>query len=387
MINLDHQAGAPLLPEAREAMRPFLDAPCLPSSLHGGGLRAREALEKAREQVAALVGGRPEGVLFTSGGTESANLALRGYARANASRGRHLLVGATEHAAVLRSAERLEAEGFAVSLVPVDEAGRLRRDELDRLARPDTILLAVHAANHEIGTLPPLPGLAAWCRERGIALFRDACAAAGAVPLSVDGVALLSLSPARFGGPQGVGVLYRAPGTALEPLLVGGNQEQETRAGSENVAGIAGAGAAAGAVASAMPERTARLAAVQRALWKALQAQVPGVRLNGPDPGPERNPANLHVSIEGVEGEGLALLCDLNGLALASGAACVSRDLRVSHVLKAIGLSADRAFSSATLTWGPETTEAEAERAAAIVAKAAAKLRAMSPRTPRAPRD
>ena len=388
-IHFDHQAGAPLSAAAREAMAPFLDGPASPASLHRGGLAARGALAQAREAMAALIGARPDEILFTSGGTESVNLALFGHLRAARRAGDrrgHLVVAATEHAAVLRVAERLREEGFSFTLVPVDRTGRVDPQALADAVRPETLLAAVHAVNPEIGTIQPVAELAAWCGERKIAFFSDAAAAVGAVPLDVKAapVTLLSLNPRLFGGPAGVGVLYRRAGTALEPLLFGGNQEEGLRAGTENVAAIAGAGAAAVEARKNFVPGRDQMARVQRRFWEAVRVQVPDAVLHGPELGPARSVRNLNFSVAGIEGEAQALLCDLRGLLVASGAACVSRDLRVSHVLRAIGLPPDLATANLVATFGPENTEEEADRAATIYGAVIAKLRAASPRFPRA---
>ncbi|MDE1172047.1 MAG: cysteine desulfurase family protein [Verrucomicrobium sp.] len=380
-INLDHQGGGPLSPAVRAAMAPFLEEAFPSTALHRGGLAARDGLDKARAQVASLIGAAPEEIVFTSGGTESANLAVLGYARANRSKGTHLILAATEHAAVLRCAEALEAEGFTHSFLPVDSEGRVIVAALKEALRPGTILVAVHWANHEVGTLQPVAALAALCRERGIAFFSDAGAAAGWTPVDIRTapVSLLSLSPYRFGGPKGTGALYVARGTALSPLLLGGSQENGLRAGTENLPAIAGAGAAAEEARGDLSQRIWRTGQLQRRLWDALSAQVPGLELNGPLPGPDRSVQNLNWSARGVEGEAQVLLCDMRGLLLSSGAACVSRDLRVSHVLAAMGLPSRRGLENVMATLGPETTEAEADKAAAIYEAALAKLRASLP--------
>ena len=383
-IFFDHQAGTPLPAAVRAAMEPFLNDSANPASLHRGGVRARQALAEARGRVARLIGAAMEEIVFTSGGTESVNLALFGHARANRRRGTHLVVAATEHAAVLRSVEKLAEEGFTFSTVPVDGAGRITLEAVAAAVRPETSLVAVHWANHEVGTIAPVAELAAWCREREITFFSDASAAAGTVPIDLAavaaGVSLLALSPHRFGGPKGAGVLYVRRGTALEPILFGGGQEEGRRAGTENLAAIVGAGLAAELLGAEREERVERIGRVQRLLWRRIGERVEGVSLHGAEPGPERTVDNLNFSAAGIEGEAQALLCDLRGLLVSSGAACVSRDLRISHVLRAMGVSPDLALSNLVATLGPENTEEEAERAAGIYAKVVEKLRAVAPR-------
>jgi len=385
-IFFDHQAGSPLPAPVWAAMEPFLNDSANPASLHRGGVRARQALAEARERVARLIGATPGEIVFTSGGTESVNLALFGHARANrrsGKRGTHLVVAATEHAAVLRSAERLTEEGFTFSTVPVDGMGRITLEAVAAVVRPETSLVAIHWANHEVGTIAPVAELAAWCRQREIAFFSDASAAAGtvAIDLATVPVSLLALSPHRFGGPKGAGVLYVRRGMALEPLLYGGGQEEGRRAGTENLAAIVGAGVAAELLATERGERVERMGRVQRLLWQRIGEQVEAVSLHGPELGPglERTVDNLNFSAAGIEGEAQALLCDLRGLMVSSGAACVSRDLRISQVLRAMGVSPDLALSNLVATLGPENTEEEAERAAGIYAGVVRKLRAVTP--------
>jgi len=376
-IFLDHQAGSPLSEGVRAAMLPFLHGAENPASLHRGGVRAREALEKARAQIAALIGAQPEEIVFTSSGTEAANLALLGYARANRERGDHLLLGATEHRALLRAAEALVREGFETDLAPVDGTGFLSPAAFDAAVQPGTILAAVHWANHEVGTVEPVAALAARCAARGIALFADATAAAGWMPVDVGAaeVSLLSLSPRRFGGPPGAGALYVRRGEQIEPILHGGEQENGLRAGTENLPGIVGMGAAAEEARLGLAERTARLAALQERLWSGLRSALPDIELNGPEPGPGRSVQNLSVGLPGIDGEALVLLADMRGLQIASGAACVRRDRREFHVFEAMGFSAERARRNILFTLGTTTTEQEIDAAISIVTKTAEKLR------------
>ena len=379
-LSLDHQAGSPLSDRVWEAMMPFLVESANAASLHRGGVRAREALGKAREQVAALIGAgaaSPEEIVFTSSGTESVNLAILGYARAHRHRGNHLLLGATERRSVFLAAAALVREGFTSTVVPVDGDGRVSPEALLTAARPETLLAAVHWANHETGTIEPVAELAACCAARGLAFFCDASAAVGWMPVDVSQapVTLLSLSARRFGGPPGAGALYVRRGTEIEPLFYGGEQEGGRRAGTENLPALVGLGAAADEVRETLAERVEHLATLQRRLLDGLRAMVPDLLLNGPEPGPLRSVQNLNVSLPGLDGEALTLLCDMRGLAIASGAACVSRDRRTSHVLAALGLPPERSRSNALFTLGPATTEAETDAACNIVGKAAAKLR------------
>jgi cysteine desulfurase len=383
-ICLDHQSATPLRPEVFEAMRPFLtgDGFGNPSSLHQHGLRARDAIAKAREQVAAFVGAEsPEDILFTSDGSESINLAVKGVAWANQRRGRHLVASATEHPAVLESIAFLEKQGFASSLVSVDGEGRLGVESFDEALTDETVLACVHQANHDIGTIQPLEALAAICADRGVPLLLDAEAAAGWLPLQAarPGIGLLSFSPHRFGGPKGVGVLYRHRRTRLTNLIHGGIQEGGFRAGTENVAAIVGAGAACELVGPAVRARAEQAARLQRRLWEGIQARVPYVKLNGPPPGPARLGASLNVSFEFVEGEGLLLILDTQGIAVASGTSCVSKALKVSHVLKAIGADHTLAQGSVLFSLADSNTDAEIDTVLDVLPKVVEKLRGLSP--------
>lgn len=380
---LDYQSSTPVLPEVLEAMRPYWSEVFgTPSSLHGQGLRARDALSRAREQTAAFLhADSPEEIVFTSGGTEAANLAVKGVAYANRRRGRHLVLSAIEHPSVLRSAEFLESEGFRATYVPVDKEGRVVPEAVREAMTDETILVCVHLANHDIGTIEPIREIAAVVADRGVPLFVDAVAAAGWMEVDVQalGANLLSISPHRFYGPKGVGMLYRNRRVRLAPIQHGGRQEEDRRGGTENVAAIAGAGMAAEIAAKEWSKRHRHTARLQGRLWQGLKSAVTHLHLNGPEPGPQRLATNLNVSVAFAEGEGLALMCDVQGIAVASGASCVSKALKASPVLEAIGLDHALAQSNVILSLGQENTESEIdyflERFPAIVDK----LRGMSP--------
>ncbi|HEY3863030.1 MAG TPA: cysteine desulfurase family protein [Verrucomicrobiae bacterium] len=382
-VYLDHQSATPLLPEALEAMQPFLaGAFGNPSSPHQHGLRARDALEAARARVARFINAEsPEEIIFTSDGTESANLAVKGGCLAQQRRGRHIVVSAIEHPSVLNSAAFLEKEGFTCERVAVDGEGFVDSASVRAAVNDKTILIAVHLVNHEIGVIEPIREIAAIAHEKGIPLYVDAEAAAGWLPVDARdlGADLLSFSPHRFFGPKGVGILYRHRRARLAPLLHGGGQEGGLRAGVENLAGIVGAGVAAEIARREMPRRAAHCARLQTRLWEGLRASVPRLTLNGPAPGPRRSPVNLNISAEGAEGEGQLLLLDTRGIAVASGSACVAKSLRASHVLEAIGLSPALAQAAIILSPGPDNTDEDIDYVLETFPKAAAKLRAMSP--------
>jgi cysteine desulfurase len=382
-VYLDHQSATRLLPEALEAMKPFFgDVFGNPSSPHQHGLRARDALAEARVQVARLINAQsPEEIIFTSDGAESANLAVKGAAWAQESRGHHIVISQTEHPAILNSAAFLEKQGFTCARVAVDAEGFVVPEKVRAALTDKTILISIHLVNHEIGTVQPIREIAAIAHEKGIPFYVDAEAAAGWLPVDVQalGADLLSFSPHRFHGPKGVGVLYRHHRARLVPLLHGGDQEGGRRAGVENMAGIVGAGVAAEIAQRELPQRAAHCARLQKSLWDGLRACVPRLKLNGPEPGPRRSPVNLNISTEGAEGESQLLLLDTRGIAVASGSACVTKSLRASHVLEAIGLTPDLAQSAIILSPGKDNTDEDINYVLETFPKVAAKLRAMSP--------
>jgi len=382
-VYLDHQAATPLLPEAFEAMRPFFsEAFGSASSLHQQGLRAREALAKAREQMATFLHAEsPDDIIFTSDGTESANLAVKGVAGANQRRGNHIIVSATEHPAVLGSAEFLQKQGFHCTKVKVDAEGIVNPEDVKAALTDKTILIAVHHVNHDIGAIQPVRAIADLAAERGIAFYVDAEAGAGWLPIDVRalGATLLSFSPHKFYGPKGVGVLYRHRRARLDGILQGGVQEGGRRAGTENIPAIVGAGVAAEVAARELPVRSTQVARLQRRLWDGLKAKVPYLKLNGPPPGPRRLATNLNLSVEFIEGEGLLLMLDARGIAVASGTSCVSKSLKVSHVLSAIGLDHALGQAAILLTLGKDNTDADIDYVLETLPQVVSKLRGMSP--------
>ncbi|MCC7376428.1 MAG: cysteine desulfurase [Verrucomicrobiales bacterium] len=382
-VYLDHLSATPLLPEAFEAMKPFfLEAYGNASSLHQQGLRVRDALAKARTQVGALINAESaEDILFTSCGTESVNLAVKGVAYANKRRGNHIVWSEVEHPAVLSSIEFLEKEGFTHTKVPVDATGRLQVDRLKEAITEKTTLICVQAANHDIGTLQPVAEAGKIAAERGIPLFVDANSSAGWLPIDVQklGAHLVSLSPHRFYGPKGVGVLYRNRKARVVSILHGGVQENGRRAGTENVPAIVGAGVAAEVALREMTSRIDHVSVLQSALWKGLKSRIPYIRLNGPDPGPGRICNNINISTEFIEGEGQLLMLDLKGISVASGSSCVSKSLKISHVLAAIGLDHALAQGNLILTLGKDNTAEEMDYVVDTFAMIVERLRTMSP--------
>ena len=378
-IYLDNAATTPVDPRVVEAMLPYLGARRgNPSSLHAPGAAAREAVEEVREPVAALIGASPGEIYFTGGGTEADNLAVLGLARAAPPEKRHAVVSGVEHAAVRESARRLKSEGFEVSWVGVDADGLVDPAEFADALRPETALAAVVWANNEVGTVEPIEVLAGTCAERGVPLHADAIQAAGRLSLDVEKVpvATLALSGHKLYGPQGVGALYVREGISLEPILFGGGQEGGLRSGTENVAGIVGLGEAARLAREELGERI-RHEEMLRDRIAAGASGIPGVRLNGhPN---ERLSNNVHLTVEGVEAEGLVLLLDALGYAIGSGSACASGGHKASPVLLAMGRSEREAFSSVRITVGKDNTAGEVEGFLEAFSTAVSRLREMSP--------
>ena len=374
-VYLDHLSGGPLAPEVSAAMRPWLeeihgDA----ASLHRHGLKAREALDTAAAQCAAMIGAAADDLVFTSSGTEANNLAVKGVAEAQRERGTHLILSNIEHPSIDQSVAWLEQQGFTATRVPVDREGRLSVGAVTEAITEQTILIATHHANHDLGTVQDLPALGALASERGIPLLIDATASGGWLPVDVTAhsISLLTLAPHRYGGPQGVGVLYRNPRVPLAPQLHGGIQQGGLRAGTENLAAIVGAGAA-----SSLP--TIEVAPLQQQLHGGLMERIEQMTLNGPEPGKYRLPTQLNYSLAGLEGEGLALALDMQGVAIASGAACVTKNLAIPPALAAIGLDAAQAKGNVLLSLGRDTTAADVDHVLEIIPKQVDKLRTLSP--------
>ncbi len=376
-VYLDNAATTPLDPRVLEAMLPHLGHRGNPSSLHTAGAAAHEAIEEARESVAALIGATPEEVVFTGGGTEADNLAVLGLSRAVGEK-RHVVVSAVEHAAVREASRNLESSGYEVDVLGVDETGLLDPEELAAALRPDTALAAVVWANNEVGAVQPVAELAETCAGKGVPFHTDAVQAAGRLQIDVAGVAAstVALSSHKLYGPQGVGALYVRDGVALEPIVFGGGQERGLRSGTQNVAGIVGFGAAARLAQAELEERSRHEKELRDALISGATA-IPGVRLNGH---PEiRLPNNVHLSVEGVEAEGLVLFCDAQGYAIGSGSACASGGHKASPVLLAMGQGEREAFSAVRITVGKENTQQEIEGFLHTFKGAVEQLRQLSP--------
>jgi cysteine desulfurase len=381
-IYLDNHATT--RPDRRvvEAMRPYFEEEFgnASSKTHPFGWHAEEAVNKARTQVARLFHADPKEIVFTSGATESDNLAILGALRGHADKGDHLITAATEHPAVLDVARHAALQGARVTVLPVDSRGRVDADAVRDACTDKTVLVSIMAANNEVGTVAPLEAIGRLCKERGILFHTDAAQAAGKIPLDVQalGIDLLSISAHKIYGPKGVGALYvrrRDPRVHLEPMVFGGGQERGLRPGTLNVPGIVGLGAALDIARAVLDEEAARTGRLRDRLRKGIAERVDGVHLNG-DP-EHRLPNNLNLSFEAVEGE--ALLLSLEGIAVSSGSACTSEKREPSHVLKAMGVSDTMAQTSIRFGLGRETTEAEIEQVIGRVAEAVKRLRDISP--------
>jgi cysteine desulfurase len=378
-IYLDYASTTPVHPAVFQAMEPYLRVEFgNPSNLYALGRRAADACERARAQVAGVLGCHADEVVFTSGGSESDNLALKGATFAQA-RKRHLVTTTIEHSAVLGAAANLgEHFGIDVTYVPVDGAGLVAPEDVAAAIRSDTFLVSVMLANNEIGTVQPIAEIARAARQRGVLVHTDAVQAAGLLDVNVDrlGVDLLSLSGHKFYAPKGVGVLYVRRGTPLVPLIQGGDQEGRRRAGTENVAGIVGCGAALELVERHRPATSVRLAALRDRLLAGIEAMVPGVILNGARR--ERLANSVNVCLGAVQGETVLLELERAGVYASSGSACHAGSQEPSHVLLAIGRSPELAHTALRLTLGAPTTEAEIDRVLELLPAAIDRIRETS---------
>ncbi len=380
-VYLDHVAATPLLPEALEAMLPFLKGEFgNPSSMHTLGERAEEAIEAARSEVAALIHAEdPSEIIFTSCGTESNNFALKGIASAYRNRGRHVLVSSVEHFSIMHAVRTLEKMGFQVSQLPVDRYGRVDPAEVEAAITPETVLVSVMHGNNEVGTLQPVEQIGKITREKGVLLHTDAVATTGIVPVDVKalGVDLLSLAADTFYGPKGAAALYLRKGLRIQPLLDGGIQERGLRAGTQNVPAIVGMGVAARAAAREMEERSRRIRPLRDRLERGILERIPHVHTLGHPR--DRLPHIVSTLVEFVEGESMLLFLDMEGIRIASGSACISRSLKVSHVMLAMGIDAGTAQGSLLFSLGKDTTEQDVDRVLEVLPPVVQRLRDISP--------
>ena len=380
MIYADNAATTRTGLPARQAMLDAMDRFWgNPSSLHSPGQQAAEALQSARETVAKAINAQPREIYFTSGGSEADNQAIVSAARLGAKKGKkHLVTTAIEHHAVLHTVEQLSKEGFEVTLVPVDESGIVKAEDIRAVLRDDTALVSVMFANNEIGTIQPIAEIGALCRERGVPFHTDAVQAVGHLPIDVEAqnIDMLSLSAHKFHGPKGVGALYVRKNIPLLPFIHGGAQERGRRAGTENLPAIAGLAAALDDACTHMEERAACVSRLRDALIEGL-SKIPHAALNGDRE--RRLPGNVNFCFEGIEGESLLLLLDDKGVAASSGSACTSGSLDPSHVLLAIGRPHEVAHGSLRLTLDHENTMEDVEAIIAAVTEVVGYLRNISP--------
>ena len=379
-IYLDYAATTPTHPEVMKAMLPyFTDAFGNPSSIHSFGQEAKGAIEKARNQVAALIGAKSEEVVFTGSGTEADNFALKGVALANQGKGNHIVTSSIEHHAVLETCKFLEKQGFPVTYLPVDGYGMVDPSGVKKAITVKTILISVMHANNEVGTVEPIAEIGNIAREAEIYLHTDAVQTAGHIPVDVNklNVDLLSISAHKLYGPKGIGALYIRKGTKVSSFMHGGDQERGKRASTENVPAIVGFGKAAEIAQREMLEEAQKLTVLRDQLIEGILKSIEHTQLNGHPV--MRLPNNVNVSVDYVEGESMLLNLDLAGICASTGSACSSSDLEPSHVLVAMGLPHLQAHGSLRFTSGKWTTEEEINQVLNVLPGIVSKLRAMSP--------
>jgi len=380
-IYLDHAATTATDPRVVEAMMPyFTENFGNPASLmYSVGAIASDAVEDAREKVANFIGAGKKEIYFTSGGTESDNWAIKGAVYANMKKGRHIITSTIEHHAVLESCKFLAKQGFEVTYLNVDSCGCVDPEDVRKAIRPDTIIVSIMYANNEIGTIEPIAEIGKITREAGVIFHTDAVQVVGKIPVDVGrlNVDLLSSSAHKFYGPKGVGFLYRKGATPLSPFMHGGGQENRKRASTHNVPGIVGLGKAVEIAAAEMEETAGRLKALTDRLSSGIKDMIPDVRFNGHPT--KRVPGNVHICVEGVEGEGMMLCLDMNRIYISTGSACTTADLSPSHVLTALGIPVEDTHGSIRFSFGRENTIEEVDMVLKEFPPIVARLRAMSP--------
>ncbi len=379
VIYLDHAATTAVDPRVVEAMLPYFSQHYgNASSIYALGRGAHKALDEARETIAAILGCRPTELIFTGGGSESDNLAIKGVAQASQKKGNHIITSAIEHHAVLHACQYLERFGSQVTYLPVDQYGRVNPADVEQTINDQTVLVSIMYANNEVGTIQPISEIAQVCRARRVPFHTDAVQAGGALDLNVNrlGVDLLSLSAHKFYGPKGVGVLYVRQGTRILPQLQGGSQERNRRAGTENVPGIVGMAEALRLAYAELEQTNAHLTGLRDQLIERLLT-IPGAHLTGHPT--ERLPNNASFCFERIEGESVLLNLDMLGIAASSGSACTSASLDPSHVLVAMGIPVELAHGSLRLTLGKENTQEDVETICAALPGILEQLRALSP--------
>lgn len=379
-IYLDHNATTPIHPEVLDAMMPYLnDKFGNASSIHSFGQETKVAIDKARETVAQALGAKPAEIFFTSGGTESDNLAIKGIAYSHRKKGNHIVTSKIEHHAVLHTCQFLEKQGSVVTYLPVDQTGMVDPADVEKSITDQTTLVTIMHANNEVGTLQPIQEIGSICKNKGVPFHTDAVQSFGKVPIEVDklNIDLLSLSGHKVYGPKGTGALYIRKGKRITPLIHGGSHERNRRAGTENVAGIVGLGKATQLAIESMEHEAECLTELRNSLYYRLAESTTGMRMNGHPR--QRLPGTLNVSFAGIEGESIVLSLDMKGIAVSSGSACMSGALEPSHVLSAMGLSPELAQGSIRFSLGRENTAEDVDRVVEILPKIIQRLRSMSP--------
>jgi cysteine desulfurase len=379
-VYLDYQSSRPVDPRVIEAMQPYLyERFGNPSSLHGEGDDATKVLEECRQTIAGFIHAEPDEIIFTSGATESNNLALIGYASRNKDKGNHIIISEVEHISIHNIAKYLEKNGFKVSKLPVDQYGRVTMQKLASRITPETILISIGYASNEIGTIQPIAEIGHLAREKGIAFHSDAVAAEGLIPLDVqrDNIDLLSLSSNDIYGPKGLGILYVRKGIRLNPLIIGGGQERGLRSGTENMAGIVGMSKAVEIMQQEMQEEVKRFAQYRDKLIKHILERIPKSHLNGHPT--DRLANNAHFRFEAIEGESLLLSLKDAGVSAATGSACSSKTLEPSHTLISTGLLHEEAHGSLEFTFGRFNKEEDVDRVIMVLPPIVERLRKLSP--------
>lgn len=382
-VYLDNSATTPVKPQVLDAMLPFLKEEYgNPSSIYKKAAASANAVSKAREQVAQALGATASEIFFTACGTEADNWAIKGAAFANQKKGKHIISSQIEHHAVLHSLEYLEKQGFTVTYLPVDSEGKVRPEDLKNAITDETILVTIMMANNEIGTVEPISELAEIAKEKNILFHTDAVQAVGSIPVDVKelGVDMLSLSAHKFGGPKGVGALYIKKGTKIDTFMHGGAQERNRRAGTENVAGLAGLGEAISLATANLTEKAKRIEGLRNKLIDGVLKAIPDSHVNGSLT--DRLPGNANFCFRYIEGEALLLRLDAKGVAASSGSACTSGSLDPSHVLLALGLPHEIAHGSLRLSIGEQNTEEDIDYVLEILPGIVQTLRMMSPLYP-----
>jgi cysteine desulfurase len=380
IVYIDYQSSKPVDPRIQEAMLPYFHERFgNPSSLHGEGDEATKVLEKCRRTIAGFMNAGADEIIFTSGATESNNLALIGYASRNKAKGNHIIISEVEHISLHNIAKYLEKNGFVVSRLPVDQYGKVSVQKLASRITPETILISIGYASNEIGTIQPIAEIGRLARERGIAFHSDAVAAEGLIPLDVvkDSLDLLTLSSNDIYGPQGVGILYVRKGMRLNPLIIGGGQERGVRSGTENIAGIVGMSAAVEIMEREMAKEVKRLSGYRDKLIKHILERIPKSHLNGHPT--DRLANNAHFRFEAIEGESLLLSLKDAGVSAATGSACSSKTLEPSHTLISTGLLHEEAHGSLEFTFGRFNREADVEKVIEVLPPIVERLRKLSP--------